>query len=385
MNLVLLLPLGLAALAALLLPLLIHLARRSEHRPTPFAALRWLRAVPRPRHRVRFDEWPLLLVRLLLLALLALLLAQPALLGRDDRRPRIAVAPGVDPAQARAAVAGEADAHWLWLAPGFPDLATPAPDAARQQASLLRELDATLPAATPLTVVVPRRWGGLDGQVPVLSRRVRWQVVEAASPSPAAAKTAPPTLRVFADAANDGALRYLRAVQAAWHEDAALDVRPAADAAAAPPRDTAALWLSAAAPPASLLQWARDGGTLLLDARAPLPRGLALQPHWHDERGTAVVEGAGFGAGRVLRFARALDPVALPPLLDAAFPDLLRAVLQPPPPPQRAFASTQAPMTGATPSPAAPRSLAPWLALVAALLFLLERWLATSPRRGRSA
>ncbi|TQT81878.1 hypothetical protein DB758_11845, partial [Xanthomonas perforans] len=51
MNLLLLFPTGLAALAALLLPLLIHLARRSEHRPTDFAALRWLRALPRPRHR----------------------------------------------------------------------------------------------------------------------------------------------------------------------------------------------------------------------------------------------------------------------------------------------------------------------------------------------
>ena len=64
MNLALLLPAGLAALAAVLLPLLIHLARRSEQRPTVFAALQWLRRKPKPRHRIRFDEWPLLLVRL---------------------------------------------------------------------------------------------------------------------------------------------------------------------------------------------------------------------------------------------------------------------------------------------------------------------------------
>ena len=43
MSLALLLPAGLAALAALLLPLLVHLARRSEQRPTVFAALQWLR------------------------------------------------------------------------------------------------------------------------------------------------------------------------------------------------------------------------------------------------------------------------------------------------------------------------------------------------------
>ena len=49
MNLALLLPAGLAALAALLLPLLLHLARRHEQTPTDFAALRWLRQKPKPR------------------------------------------------------------------------------------------------------------------------------------------------------------------------------------------------------------------------------------------------------------------------------------------------------------------------------------------------
>ena len=44
MNLVFLLPAAFAALAALFIPLLIHLARRSEQRPTDFAALRWLRS-----------------------------------------------------------------------------------------------------------------------------------------------------------------------------------------------------------------------------------------------------------------------------------------------------------------------------------------------------
>jgi hypothetical protein len=82
----LLFPLGLAALAAGLLPLLIHLARRHPYTPLDFAALRWLRAQIRPRQRIRFDDWPLLLVRLLLLAALALLLARPALTGL--RRPR---------------------------------------------------------------------------------------------------------------------------------------------------------------------------------------------------------------------------------------------------------------------------------------------------------
>ncbi|MGJ4729318.1 BatA domain-containing protein, partial [Luteimonas sp. SDU101] len=153
MNAVLLMPAALAALAALVLPLLIHLARRQQQRPTVFAALRWLRARPKPRRRLRFDEPWLLAVRLLLLALLALWLARPALLGVQDLRPRLLVVPGVDASvvgQARADT--QADARWL--APGFPTLEQPAPAGDAAVASLLREFDATLPAGAPLAVLL---------------------------------------------------------------------------------------------------------------------------------------------------------------------------------------------------------------------------------------
>ena len=98
MNFALLAPIGLAALAALALPLLIHLARRTEEQPTDFAALRWLRANPRPRKRPRLDERLLMAARLVLLALLALWLAHPVLTQATARTPVVAVAPGVDPA-----------------------------------------------------------------------------------------------------------------------------------------------------------------------------------------------------------------------------------------------------------------------------------------------
>ncbi len=96
----LLFPAALAALIAVIVPLVIHIARRSEQQPTDFAALRWLRQKPRPRSRLRFDEWPLLLLRLLLLALVALFLARPVLWGAADQSPYVAVVPGarVDPA-----------------------------------------------------------------------------------------------------------------------------------------------------------------------------------------------------------------------------------------------------------------------------------------------
>ena len=70
-------PLGLLALLGLALPLLVHLARREQQQPTMFAALRWLRAVRRPRQKLRLEQWLLLALRLLLVAGLALLLAAP--------------------------------------------------------------------------------------------------------------------------------------------------------------------------------------------------------------------------------------------------------------------------------------------------------------------
>lgn len=81
MNLAFLAPAALAALAALLVPLLIHLQRRPEQRVVEFAALRWLSERVRPRQRLRLTEWLLLLLRLLLVAALALWLAQPVWLA----------------------------------------------------------------------------------------------------------------------------------------------------------------------------------------------------------------------------------------------------------------------------------------------------------------
>lgn len=391
MNLLLLFPAGLAALAALLLPLLIHLARRSEHRPTAFAALRWLRALPRPRHRVRLDEWPLLLVRLLLLAALALLLAEPALRDRQDARPRVAVSPGVDPAAARR-LPHAANAQWIWLAPGFPPIDTAAPDSAgtaQPVASLLRELDASLPADAALSVVVPAHLGALDAQRLRLSHAVEWQVLPGHSTGAAAPAAVPRRLQAIADSPTDPALRYLRAVHAAWATPGALPVGTPGDAA--PARwapGTVVVWLAREVPPAPVMGWVAAGGQLLLDAGTPLPRGLAtpLQPVLEDAQGTALIEASTLGRGRLLRWAAPLQPQRLPALLDADFPTRLHDMLQPAPLPQRALAQTQQPQRGAAIRlTTAPWPLAPWLIGLVLLLFALERWLATAPRRGAVA
>lgn len=383
MSLAFLLPAGLAALAALLLPLLIHLARRSEQRPTAFAALRWLRQKPKPRHRIRFDEWPLLLVRLLLIALVALLLARPVLTGGESDAPYVAVTPGVDVQAARAQL-DAADARWHWLAPGFPNIDEVPADGATSPTSLLRELDAGLPADVSLTVFVPDMLDNADGERVRLSRPVDWRVLgavqrRASTPTPAA----PLNMSVRYDETRAGSLRYLRAAHAAWQTDrtaAQLDVAPSTQPLPRNRRPVA--WLVPGPVPAQLQEWVKQGGTVLLDSDATwsgLPERAAM---WRDDTGAALVDAAASGRGRVLQLRRALVPQAMPQLLDPSFPTSLRALFMPAPAePTRAPSRTHAPMEGGRTYPVAPRDLQPWLVGLIALLFLIERVLATAMRR----
>lgn len=385
MNLAFLLPAGLAALAAVLLPLLIHLARRSEQRPTVFAALQWLRQKPKPRHRIRFDEWVLLVLRVLLVVLLALLLARPVLFGAASDAPFVAVAPGVDAAQAQRIPVGP-DARWHWLAPGFPALASQPARSETSITSLLRELDAELPAGVALTVVVPEVLNGVDAQIPKLRRRVEWRVVDgsAAAPAPNVARTAAPTLAVRHAPERAGAVVYLRAAMRAWQAPGALDIAQATQPLASGTQHLA--WLVPGPVPVDVLAWARGGGTLLIDAQATIADPPGMAPLWRDAEGTTLVEGAAFGRGRVLRLTKPLTPADMPVLLDGAFPRRLRALFAPAaPPPSRVFATLHAPTTGAAASPPVPRDLQSWLLGLIVLAFALERWIATGARRGVAA
>ncbi len=375
MSPTLLLPAALSALVALAIPLAIHLARRSEMRPTDFAALRWLDPKPRPRSRLRFDEWPLLLARLVLLALVALWLARPALYGSADTTPWIAVVPGVDVGQITQSVARR---HWL--APGFPPLDHPPPSGPIPVASLLRQLDAELPRGVTLTVVVPAEIEGADAERPRLSRAVAWRVVPGTMPAAAAAPQPVPGLTVRYAPGREAALRYLRAAagtwQAAGHE---------ADYAAAPssqplPASGNLVWLVPGPLPGAVIDWIRGGGTALVDAAATVAP-MATTVVWHDDVGAPLVTAALLGRGRMLRLTRPLDPAAMPQLLEPDFPAQLRALFAAPPPaPSRVAAVALAPLTGGATYPQPARELAPWLALVIAAVLLVERWLATARR-----
>ncbi|MBI1402277.1 MAG: hypothetical protein GC147_03570 [Porphyrobacter sp.] len=378
MTPLLLAPLGLAALAALVVPLAIHLRRRTEEVPVDFAALRWLDPLPRPRRRLRFDEWLLLALRLLLVAGLALLLAQPAVLGWESDRPQVLVAPGIDAAAARA-VAGP-DAEVRWIAAGFPGIDTAMPEAPGEVSSLIRQFDAELPEGAPLAILVPPVLAGVDAAPLRLTRKATWRIVGDAEPIRPPAP-AVPALAVRHAAGQERALRWFRAAAGAWSDAPQFD---AATGDALPPRSRVLVWLTPGRVPAAVTDWVSEGGTALLGPEAELAMPAASTALWRDEAGRTLVEGGPVGAGRLMRFTHPLEPAVMPELLAGDFAASLRDLLAPPaPPPARVAATAFAPAGGTPPFPLPPRPLSAWLAVVIALLFLAERWLAT--RRGRFA
>ncbi|MEO5798388.1 MAG: BatA domain-containing protein [Gemmatimonadales bacterium] len=75
-----LLPAFLAGLAALAVPIVLHLRQREREKPQPFPSLMFLSRIPiRTAQRRRITDWPLLLLRALALALLIAAFARPLL------------------------------------------------------------------------------------------------------------------------------------------------------------------------------------------------------------------------------------------------------------------------------------------------------------------
>jgi hypothetical protein len=376
----------LAALAALLLPLLIHLARRETQRPIDFAALRWLEPRPKPQRRPRLDERALLAARLALLALLALALARPALRGQGGAQAWLAVAPGADPAAARALA--PKGAHARWLAAGFPGLGGPAPAGPAPISSLLRELDADLPRGATLTVAVPAVLQGLDAERPRLSRAVDWRVLPGATPAAAgrAAPAASPRLVIRAAPGFEAGARYLRAAAAALAPSptaAVADAGPLSEAL--PERPGAIAWLAPGPLPAAVRDRLARGAVVLMPAEASIDGLGPATPLWRDAEGRPLVEGGSLGRGRWLRFTRPLDPEAMPELLAPDFPARLAGLIDgPPPAPARAWARDLHPLLGGRVGAPAAEDLTPVLALAAAALFAVERWLATRRQRAQT-
>ena len=73
-------PLFLAGMAAISLPIVLHMIRRHTSRRVPFSTLMFLKpTAPRLKHRRRLEHLPLLILRCLIICLLALAFARPFL------------------------------------------------------------------------------------------------------------------------------------------------------------------------------------------------------------------------------------------------------------------------------------------------------------------
>jgi hypothetical protein len=82
MPLALLVPAALAALAAVVVPILVHLRHRERKEPIRFPSLMFLRRIPfRQVRRQQIHHWPLFLIRLGVIVLVSLAFARPFLSG----------------------------------------------------------------------------------------------------------------------------------------------------------------------------------------------------------------------------------------------------------------------------------------------------------------
>lgn len=401
MNLGLLLPSALIALLAMALPVLLHLVRQTEQERIEFAALRWLVARAQPRRRPRFNEWLLLILRLLLLALLAVWLAQPVLSGRPDLRPWVVVDPAIDATKlaAHMPTGTPKNAQLRSLATGFPPIEKSLPRSTASTStsisSLLRELDSTLPERVALTVIIPEQFDATDAQRASLGRKITWLPVPGTSAFGSTTTSKPLRVAAYADAGHRAALPYLRATASAWATQASPQkptdtLREITAVDALTDNDTHLLWLASARVQAKQQQWVRNGGVMLLaqDSTAASLDWNDAQVAWRDADGAPLALRRHDGKGVWLRMLMPFTPESMPALLEPEFPHALATLLEAKPPvATHAWADAYAPAVNpqAVHAAQSPRSLDSLLALLIAVLFGIERWFAMSMRRFRSA
>ncbi len=185
-------PLWWWALAGLALPVAIHLLSRGRRLRIHLGSVRHLSgAESRALSQVRLSGWPQLLLRMLLLAVLALALTGPrwpadapaSSTGWVLVDPELAASLGDLGAQGdeirSALTEARADSGSIrLLMPGLPELDEVVPPARNLDAwSLLREADAIAPVGAPFSVYTFDRVAMLRGRRPRLARRVDWEVV----------------------------------------------------------------------------------------------------------------------------------------------------------------------------------------------------------------
>lgn len=366
-------PLWLAALAALLLPLLLHLISRGRGKRVRVGSIALLAATARRRaHRLQPSQLLLLLVRCLLLSALALTLAAPLgprLVAADEGAVTVLVSPALLAArgagETEGATFGALEAR---LATGHPvrllvsglppwEEGEPLPaDGGVDLWSLLAEADRALAPGTHLAIFAADRLADLRGERPTLRHPFTWHAVALpvapTSLAPVAARGVEVAIYTAPERADAAA--HVRAALAAIGEVAELAVtvrqEAAGEGAVGEPDADLILWLADAPVPAQLMDAVAAGGVLVRDAAAPYtdcdatvhpPAGGRLVLRrcapaagedaavlWRDSNGAPFLTAMPAGDGMVYALHSRFDPAWSDFVLQPLFPRWLLAHLE---------------------------------------------------------
>jgi hypothetical protein len=209
-------PVGLFGLAALVLPIIIHLLQRGAGRQVRVASIRFFSDDEQPSwRRLQMTEYALLVLRLLLFALLAALLARVTLDGFERGPAAVTdtawVVRGVDPAFA--ASVAEPGAVLRWLEPGFARVSDETGERALSEWSLLLFLSREARGPAPV-VIGPARPGALGPRRPRFDSPPAW--IEAPAGRGDAGRAATADVIVLARDEDAALLDEIRAAIAAW-------------------------------------------------------------------------------------------------------------------------------------------------------------------------
>jgi hypothetical protein len=183
---------------------------------------------------------------------------------------------------------------------------------------------------------------------------------------------------VAGEPATPQAVRRLNALLAVWQAQAADRVQASRiETVANEARIDTLLWASSEPLPAAWQAWLEHGGRVLHLASADDTDAATL---WRSSAGTEL-RTRRVAAGELRSLDCALQPACLPELFDAQFPQtVIDWLSRRPDPPHLADTAQMRPSEDGPPPVPPGEPLAPWLGLLAATLFAMERWLSSAGR-----
>lgn len=192
-------PFALFSLVALTIPLVIHLLHRHPGKHLKVGSIKFLQESQRHRFKsFRLHEAPLLLLRAALVAILAMLLAQPFWVSSDDAFRYKGAAWALLSPEALAHAQNSPLRHEIdslksagyelrFFVPGFPLLTSYSTPQGLNETedywSLLRELDAILPDSSRIVIFAPNSTKHFRGERPALRASVIWRTLPETKPN----------------------------------------------------------------------------------------------------------------------------------------------------------------------------------------------------------